>query len=150
MRFNGFLKIRVGEAVGLKPTSFSTRHSIRPNVKSNLLDPYIVAKVDDVRIGQTETKSKTNSPTYNEVLCSQVSDAKVLELAVFHDTPIGYDDFVANCTFQLEDMMNTTNTRTTFEGWVSKASTKCRLQFTVNCFKCLSPGTVSRKRKMLC
>ncbi|KAG5276776.1 hypothetical protein AALO_G00109610 [Alosa alosa] len=119
MRFNGFLKVRVGEAVDLKPTSFSKRHSIRPSVKSNLMDPYIVAKVDDVKIGQTVTKSKTNSPTYNEVLCAQISDAKVLELAVFHDTPIGYDDFVANCTFQLEDMMDTANTRQTFEGWVA-------------------------------
>ncbi|XP_062406085.1 protein kinase C, eta, b [Sardina pilchardus] len=119
MRFNGFLKVRVGEAVDLKPTSFSKRHSIRPNVKSNLMDPYIVAKVDNVKIGQTETKSKTNSPTYNEVLCAQISDAKILELAVFHDTPIGYDDFVANCTFQLEDMMDTANTRQTFEGWVA-------------------------------
>ncbi|KAL2082289.1 hypothetical protein ACEWY4_022107 [Coilia grayii] len=117
MRFNGFLKVRVGEAVDLKPTSFSKRHSIRPSVKSHLMDPYIVARVDDVKIGQTLTKSKTNSPVYNEQLCAQVREGKVLELAVFHDTPIGYDDFVANCTFQLEDMMDTANTRNTFEGW---------------------------------
>ncbi|XP_031437612.1 protein kinase C, eta, b isoform X2 [Clupea harengus] len=118
MRFNGYLEVRIGEAVDLKPTSYSKRHSIRPSLKSHLLDPYIVAKVDDVRIGQTQTKSKTNSPTYNESLCSQIRDGKVLELAVFHDSPIGYDDFVANYTIQLEDMIETSNTKT-FEGWVA-------------------------------
>uniref|UniRef100_A0AAY4DIV0 Protein kinase C n=1 Tax=Denticeps clupeoides TaxID=299321 RepID=A0AAY4DIV0_9TELE len=117
--FNGFLKVCVGEAAGLRPTTFSTRHSIRPLHKSgHPLDPYVVLRVDDVKIGQTCTQAKTSRPAFNEEFCSHVRDGRVLELAVFHDTPIGYDDFVANWTIHLEELMETSNSRKTFESWV--------------------------------
>uniref|UniRef100_A0AAZ3SKX2 Protein kinase C n=1 Tax=Oncorhynchus tshawytscha TaxID=74940 RepID=A0AAZ3SKX2_ONCTS len=116
--FNGYLKLRIGEALDLKPTTFSLRHSTMFNKTAPTLDPYIVIKVDEYKIGQTHTKQKTNMPTYNEEFCLNVNDGKHIELAVFHDAPIGYDDFVANCTFQFEDLMKTLNTEETFEGWV--------------------------------
>lgn len=119
MKFNGYLKLRIGEAVDLKPTTFSLRHSVIFNKGPSSLDPYIVVKVDDFKIGQTHTKQKTSMPTYNEEFCLNVNDGKQIELAVFHDTPIGYDDFVANCTIQFEDLIKTSNTGDTFEGWVS-------------------------------
>lgn len=119
MKFNGYLKLRIGEAVDLKPTTFSLRHSVIFNKTSPSLDPYIVVKVDEYKIGQTHTKQKTNTPTYNEEFSLNVSDGKKLELAVFHDAPIGYDDFVANCTIQFEDLIKTSNMEDTFEGWVS-------------------------------
>lgn len=119
MKFNGYLKLRIGEALDLKPTTFSTRHTVIFNKAHQTLDPYIMVKVDDYKVGQTHTKQKTNMPTYNEEFSVTVSDAKQIEMAVFHDTPIGYDDFVANCTIQFEDLIKSSNTGETFEGWVS-------------------------------
>lgn len=119
MKFNGYLKLRIGEAVDLKPTTFSLRHSVIFNKAPPALDPYIVVKVDDYKIGQTHTKQKTNTPTYNEEFSLNVMNGKQIEMAVFHDTPIGYDDFVANCIMQFEDLMKTSNTGETFDGWVS-------------------------------
>uniref|UniRef100_A0A8C7RNI4 Protein kinase C n=1 Tax=Oncorhynchus mykiss TaxID=8022 RepID=A0A8C7RNI4_ONCMY len=116
--FNGYLKLRIGEAVDLKPTTFSLRHSVMFNKTAPTLDPYLVIKVDEYKIGQTHTKQKTNMPTYNEEFCLNVNDGKHIELAVFHDAPIGYDDFVANCIIQFEDLIKTSNTEDTFEGWV--------------------------------
>uniref|UniRef100_A0A8C8CRE0 Protein kinase C n=1 Tax=Oncorhynchus tshawytscha TaxID=74940 RepID=A0A8C8CRE0_ONCTS len=118
MVFNGYLKLRIGEALDLKPTTFSLRHSVMFNKTAPTLDPYLVIKVDEYKIGQTHTKQKTNMPTYNEEFCLNVNDGKHIELAVFHDAPIGYDDFVANCIIQFEDLIKTSNTEDTFEGWV--------------------------------
>ncbi|KAK6304494.1 hypothetical protein J4Q44_G00250800 [Coregonus suidteri] len=118
MKFNGYLKLRIGEALDLKPTTFSLRHSVMFNKTVPTLDPYIVIKVDEYKIGQTHTKQKTNMPTYNEEFCLNVNDGKHIELGVFHDAPIGYDDFVANCIIQFEDLIKTSNTEDTFEGWV--------------------------------
>uniref|UniRef100_A0A8C7MHZ7 Protein kinase C n=1 Tax=Oncorhynchus kisutch TaxID=8019 RepID=A0A8C7MHZ7_ONCKI len=118
MKFNGYLKLRIGEALDLKPTTFSLRHSVMFNRTAPTLDPYLVIKVDEYKIGQTHTKQKTNMPTYNEEFCLNVNDGKHIELAVFHDAPIGYDDFVANCIIQFEDLIKTSNTEDTFEGWV--------------------------------
>lgn len=120
MKFNGYLKLRIGEALDLKPTTVSTRHSVIFNKAPTALDPYMVVKVDEYKIGQTHTKQKTNQPTYNEEFCMNVNDGKQIELAVFHDTPIGYDDFVANCIIQFEDLIKTINSGENFEEWVSK------------------------------
>lgn len=118
MKFNGYLKLRIGEAVELKPTTYSTRHSVIFNKAPPALDPYIVVKVDDFKIGQTHTKQKTNMPTYNEDFCLNVRDGTRIELAVFHETPIGYDNFVANCTIQFEELLQKSNTGESFEGWL--------------------------------
>uniref|UniRef100_A0A672P9G2 Protein kinase C n=1 Tax=Sinocyclocheilus grahami TaxID=75366 RepID=A0A672P9G2_SINGR len=109
------MRLRIGEAVDLKPT-FSTRHTFHKKI---VLDPYIVVTVDNLKIGQTATKSKTNKPTFNDEFCPYITNGKVLELAVFHNTPIGYDDFVSNYRIQLEELITSSNTRQTFEGWVS-------------------------------
>ncbi|XP_019737293.1 protein kinase C eta type [Hippocampus comes] len=118
MKFYGRIQLRIGEAVDLKPTTFSRRHSkiFMKNASTNM-DPYIVLKVDDVKVGQTHTKQKTNSPTYNEEFSFSVQDGQHVELAVFHETPIGYDDFVANCTIRFVDLITTANTDTFDEGW---------------------------------
>ncbi|XP_056283160.1 protein kinase C eta type [Pseudoliparis swirei] len=120
MKFNGYLKLRIGEAVGLKPTTTSLRHTVIFNKASSsaVLDPYVVVKVDDSKIGQTLTKQKTNAPTFNQEFCLDVHDGTQIEVAVFHDTPIGYDDFVANCVVRFEDLIKTSNTGETFEGWM--------------------------------
>uniref|UniRef100_G3P0Y8 Protein kinase C n=1 Tax=Gasterosteus aculeatus aculeatus TaxID=481459 RepID=G3P0Y8_GASAC len=140
MRFNGYLKLRIGEAVGLKPTTFSLRHSVIFNKAPATMDPYIMVKVDDLKIGQTLTKQKTNTPTFNEEFCLNVTDGKQIEMAVFHDTPIGYDDFVANCIVPFESLMETSNTGETFDGWVSKTH-KHYLSF------CPSDDAIVKERK---
>uniref|UniRef100_A0A4W3GUJ0 Protein kinase C n=1 Tax=Callorhinchus milii TaxID=7868 RepID=A0A4W3GUJ0_CALMI len=113
--FSGSLKVKIGEAVGLKPTRCALRHSISSK-NYQLLDPYVIVKVDNRRIGQTLTKQKTNKPTFNEDFNTEICKSSELELAVFHDTPIGYDDFVAHSTLQFEDLLK--NGTTTFEGWI--------------------------------
>lgn len=118
MKFNGYLRVRIGEAVGLQPTRWSLRHSLFKK-GHQLLDPYLTVSVDQVRVGQTSTKQKTNKPTYNEEFCANVIDGGHLELAVFHETPLGYDHFVANCTLQFQELLRTAGTSDTFEGWVS-------------------------------
>uniref|UniRef100_A0A8C3B4B5 C2 domain-containing protein n=1 Tax=Cairina moschata TaxID=8855 RepID=A0A8C3B4B5_CAIMO len=119
MKFNGYLKVRIGEAVGLQPTRWSLRHSLfRKGYQ--LLDPYVTVSVDQVRVGQTSTKQKTNKPTYNEEFSATVTDGHQLELSVFHDTPIGYDDFVANCTLHFQDLLRSAGPSDSFEGWLCK------------------------------
>ncbi|XP_053098029.1 protein kinase C, eta, b isoform X2 [Pangasianodon hypophthalmus] len=117
MRFTGYMRLRIREAVDLKPTTFSTRHTFHK--KTQQLDPYIVVKVDNYKVGQTAIRPRTNQPCFNEEFCPYVCEGKLLELAVFHDTPIGYDDFVANCTMQLETLLTSSSSRQTFEGWVN-------------------------------
>ncbi|XP_026858437.2 protein kinase C epsilon type [Electrophorus electricus] len=114
--FNGLLKIKVCEALDLKPTPWSLRHAVGPKTQTFLLDTYIALNVDDSRVGQTSTKQKTNSPAWNDEFVTEVYDGKKIELSVFHDAPIGYDDFVANCTIQFEDLLQ--NGSRHFEDWI--------------------------------
>ncbi|KAJ1107796.1 hypothetical protein NDU88_005185 [Pleurodeles waltl] len=118
MRFNGYLKLKIREAVNLQPTRWSQRHSVFKK-PSNLLDPYIAVNVDECRIGQTSIKHRTNKPTFNEEFDINVNDGNKLELLVFHDTPIGYDDFVANCNISFADLHEKMRAKDKFEDWVS-------------------------------
>ncbi|XP_056337403.1 protein kinase C, eta, b isoform X2 [Danio aesculapii] len=116
MKFNGYLRLHIREAVDLKPTRFSTRHTFNRKIQ---LDPYIVVKVDNVKHAKTATKPKTNKPTFNEEFCPYISNGVELELAVFHSTRLGYDNFVANCRIQLKEITTTPGTKPKFEGWVN-------------------------------
>ncbi|XP_026134914.1 protein kinase C epsilon type-like [Carassius auratus] len=114
--FNGLLKIKVCEALDLKPTAWSLRHAVGPKTQTFLLDTYIALNVDDFRVGQTSTKQKTNSPAWHDEFVTEVHDGRRIELSVFHDAPIGYDDFVANCTIQFEELLQ--NGSKHFEDWI--------------------------------
>lgn len=113
--FSGLLKVRVCEAVDLKPTPWALRHAVGKS-GSFLLDPYLALNLDQTRLGQTVTRTKTNSPAWHQEFCTEVREGRSLELSVFHDAPIGYDDFVANCTIQLEDLLQ--NGTRHYEDWV--------------------------------
>ncbi|XP_016355973.1 protein kinase C epsilon type-like [Sinocyclocheilus anshuiensis] len=113
--FNGLLKIKICEALDLKPTAWSLRHAVGPKTQTFLLDTYIALNVDDFRVGQTSTKQKTNSPVWHDEFVTEVHDGRKIELSVFHDAPIGYDDFVANCTIQFEELLQ--NGSKHFEDW---------------------------------
>lgn len=123
--FNGQLKIKICEALDLKPTAWSLRHAVGPKTQTFLLDTYIALNVDDSRVGQTSTKQKTNSPTWNDEFTTEVIDGRRIELSVFHDAPIGYDDFVANCIIQFEDILHSGSKH--YKNWVSLTH-KCPLQ----------------------
>ncbi|XP_027862431.1 protein kinase C epsilon type-like isoform X3 [Xiphophorus couchianus] len=114
--FNGQLKIKICEALDLKPTAWSLRHAVGPKTQTFLLDTYIALNVDDSRVGQTSTKQKTNSPTWNDEFTTEVIDGRRIELSVFHDAPIGYDDFVANCIIQFEDILHSGSKH--YENWI--------------------------------
>ncbi|XP_056128445.1 protein kinase C epsilon type isoform X1 [Rhinichthys klamathensis goyatoka] len=114
--FNGLLKIKISEALDLKPTAWSLRHAVGPKTQTFLLDTYIALNVDDFRVGQTSTKQKTNSPVWHDEFVTEVHDGRKIELSVFHDAPIGYDDFVANCTIQFEELLH--NGSKHFEDWI--------------------------------
>ncbi|KAL7890253.1 hypothetical protein AOLI_G00025110 [Acnodon oligacanthus] len=114
--FNGVLKIKICEALDLKPTAWSLRHAVGPKTQGFLLDTYIALNVDDSRVGQTSTKQKTNSPAWHDEFVTEVRGGKKIELSVFHDAPIGYDDFVANCTIQFEELLQ--NGSKHFEDWI--------------------------------
>uniref|UniRef100_A0AAZ3RZV6 C2 domain-containing protein n=1 Tax=Oncorhynchus tshawytscha TaxID=74940 RepID=A0AAZ3RZV6_ONCTS len=113
--FSGVLKVRVCEAVDLKPTPWALRHAGGKNSSSFLLDPYLTLNLDQTHLGQTCTKNRSNSPAWNQDFTAQMTDGRKLEMSVFHDAPIGYDDFVANCTIQLEDILQ--NGSTHYQAW---------------------------------
>uniref|UniRef100_A0AAY4CNF7 Protein kinase C n=1 Tax=Denticeps clupeoides TaxID=299321 RepID=A0AAY4CNF7_9TELE len=117
MRFTGALKLRIGEALDLRRSGVALRLAFNKSSQT-LLDPYLVVKVDEYQVGQTLTKQKTCAPTYNEHFSVSVSGGAQLELAVFHDAPIGYDEFVANRTIRFQDLMKGTSCEENFEGWV--------------------------------
>ncbi|XP_066534445.1 protein kinase C epsilon type isoform X2 [Hoplias malabaricus] len=114
--FNGVLKIKICEALDLKPTAWALRHAVGPKTQVFVLDTYIALNVDDSRVGQTSTKQKTNSPAWHDEFVTEVRGGKKIELSVFHDAPIGYDDFVANCTIQFEELLQ--NGSKHFEDWI--------------------------------
>ncbi|CAL8071006.1 unnamed protein product [Calicophoron daubneyi] len=94
--FSGTLNVRIFEAAELKPTACATRHSIRPAAKlSELLDPYVTIDVDDIAVGKSSTKSRTNTPQWNEDISAELSYAQRLTFTVYHDAAIPPDDFVA-------------------------------------------------------
>lgn len=94
--FSGTLNVRILEAVELKPTACATRHSVRPAAKQfDLLDPYVTIDVDDIAVGKSSTKSRTNTPKWNEDVYAEVSCAQQLTFTVYHDAAIPPDDFVA-------------------------------------------------------
>ncbi|KAG5448812.1 Calcium-independent protein kinase C [Clonorchis sinensis] len=94
--FSGTLNVRIIEASELKPTACATRHSLRPVAKlCELLDPYVTVDVDDIAIGKSSTKSRTNTPVWNEDVSAEVNYAQQLTFTVYHDAAIPPDDFVA-------------------------------------------------------
>ncbi|XP_061646461.1 protein kinase C epsilon type-like isoform X2 [Phyllopteryx taeniolatus] len=118
--FNGQLRIRICEALDLKPTAWSLRHAVGAAAKSSnkgsVLDTYMALNVDESRVGQTCTRPRTDSPAWNDDFTAEVRDGRAIELAVFHDAPIGYDDFVANCIIRFDDLLHGGSKH--FEDWV--------------------------------
>lgn len=104
--FNGTVKLKVIEAVDLRPTDFATRHSIGGN--TYLVDPYISLDIDDTPFAKTTTKLKTQKPQWDEDFSTEIHNGQNLNFTVFHDAAIPPDEFVANCTIELQDVAGKT------------------------------------------
>ncbi|KAI1284986.1 Protein kinase C epsilon type [Halotydeus destructor] len=98
--FTGSVKLKLVEAVDLKPTEFSTRHA---NV-TKTLDPYVSVDLDDNHVYRSQSKSKTFRPHWNESTEVDAESAHTLTFTVFHDASIPPDDFVANCTVSFDEL----------------------------------------------
>lgn len=103
--FNGSMKLKLCEAVELRPTDFSTRFvSMGPSKTPPILDPYINIDIDEVFMARSTTKAKTTKPVWNEDFTSEVHNGQNVNLTVFHDSTIPPDEFVAICTLSFEDL----------------------------------------------
>lgn len=104
--FNGSMKVKICEAVDLRPTDFSTRHQMTVGNKNlpPTIDPYISLDVDEMHFARTTTKIKTTKPIWNEDFDTQVHNGQVIGMTVFHDAAIPPDEFVANCTLPFDDL----------------------------------------------
>lgn len=70
------------------------------------IDPYVSLDVDENLLDRSSTKPKTFDPVWNESFVHDVQGAVNLGLTVFHDAAIPPDDFVANCTIPLEEVLS--------------------------------------------
>lgn len=107
MTFSGRLKITVCGAKDLKTTNFMTRLAIGQGETSAMpLDPYVSIDVDAVSIERTSTKTKTKDPTWNETFTTDLlRNAEVAGFTVWHDATMPPDDFIANCSVNLADLV---------------------------------------------
>jgi novel protein kinase C epsilon type len=108
--FDGFVKLKVLEAEGLKPTEFSTRF---PNLsmykkQPGNLDPFVSINIDDQFLGRTVTKPKTDAPSWDEEFSMDVTAGENFGFTIFHDTALPPDEFVANTTVPIEDVVDVT------------------------------------------
>lgn len=104
--FNGSMKLKICEAVDLRPTDYSARFSMGASKKEvePALDPYIAFDVDELHIARTTTKVKTSKPVWNEDFTAEIHNGQSFGLTVFHDAAIPPDEFVANCSLSFQDL----------------------------------------------
>lgn len=104
--FSGTLKLKVCEAMDLRPTEFATRHANVVGKQAMLIDPYVAVDIDEVHVDRSSTKQKTFKPVWNEQFTTEVHSGQNLGLTVFHDAAIPPDDFVANCNISFDELLN--------------------------------------------
>jgi novel protein kinase C epsilon type len=109
--FNGRLKITICGATDLQQTEHMKRFDSLPMSKKaeagiTSLEPYVAIDVDEVTIEKTSTKMKTKEPMWNETFTTDLlRKAEVVGLTVWHDATMPPDDFVANCSINLGDLI---------------------------------------------
>lgn len=121
--FNGSVKLKICEAVDLRPTDFATRHQMGTAKNIQSIDPYIAVDVDEIYLARTSSKPKTTSPKWNEEFYTEVHNGQNIGLTVFHDAAIPPDEFVANCTISFEDLTKASDI------WVSVSIILASLMF---------------------
>lgn len=121
MPFSGNLRVRIVEALDLKPTDFAVRHPGLGKGQQMLIDPYVNISVDDNYIDRSSTKQRTFKPVWNENFSANVIEAQNLSLTVFHDAAIPPDEFVANCILSFDELLSAESRNGVYESdfWVS-------------------------------
>lgn len=117
--FTGNFKVKICEAQDLRLTDCMTRFLVTGVGKSQQdqsLDPYVTLEIDEVYFNRTQVKQKTFTPVWNEWFENDVIGASHLGLKVFHDSAVGNDDFVADASVSLEDVIAEKNGH--FDNWV--------------------------------
>ncbi|XP_052106988.1 calcium-independent protein kinase C-like isoform X2 [Mytilus californianus] len=102
--FTGSMKLKICEAVDLRPTDCATRLQMSVAKAVQLIDPYISIDLDDIHVYRTSTKPKTLKPVWNEDFHLEVHNGQTIGLTVFHDAAIPPDEFVANCFLSFDDI----------------------------------------------
>lgn len=97
------MKLRILEAMGLEETNVRSQVVTTLNVSS--IDPYLQVNVDEENIAKTSKKINTFSPAWEEDFKSDLHQAKMLSLTIFHSSKVGEDSFVANSTVPLEEII---------------------------------------------
>ena len=128
--FSGEVKIKVVEAENLKATDYSTR------IFSNsafLISPYIHLDVDDVSIGRTLTKHRSQNPAFNEEFTTEIHSGHMLNITVFHDSALPPDEFVANFSMPLFEIKTKTTHEASNSLWIDlEPSGRLLLAFDIN------------------
>lgn len=117
MKFNGYLRVCIGEVVGLQFICWFLCYLFFKK-GYQLLDFYLIVSVDQVCVGQISIKQKINKFMYNEEFCVNVIDGGYFELVVFYEMFLGYDYFVVNCILQFQELLCMIGVLDIFEGWV--------------------------------
>ena len=102
--FTGVMKLKVLEASGLEETNVRSQLVTTLNVSS--IDPYLQVNVDDKKVAKTSNKKDTFSPVWQEDFISNLIDAQLMSLTIFHSSILGEDPFVANSTVLFKDIID--------------------------------------------
>ncbi len=113
--FNGRLKITICGAAELQHTDLTKRFQdqlprrgeAEGSGAASALNPYVAIDVDSAAIERTSIKAKTKEPVWNETFTTDLlRKAEAVGLTVWHDATIPPDDFVANCSVNLGDLID--------------------------------------------
>ncbi|KAK8727180.1 hypothetical protein OTU49_009731 [Cherax quadricarinatus] len=106
--FTGNIRVKICEAADLRLTDCMTRYvgvaGVGKGQQDQTLDPYVSLDLDEVHWNKTQPKQKTLTPVWNEWFEHEVAGAVQLGLKIFHDSPVGNDDFVADATVPFEEI----------------------------------------------
>lgn len=76
MPFSGVVKVKLVEAVDLRPTDITARHVVALTGSSktpSTIDPYVTINIDDELVCKSTSKPRTLKPVWNEVSASRYS-----------------------------------------------------------------------------